>query len=632
MKKYAALVKKGNTPFESVDRKIQSIRRLWTFLVRKDHLREIFIKYIFSQHSIMENAPEPVDAFLGIDNNPNLPEAYKIVQKDNESIVAFGCNQESPGLIVVSNGIKLQEMDMSNIFRDQYDQTSWMWNRTDLDMKSIHNKRDALRDNDDYQIFTDSSSQTVKHTNVMIKRHIPGVRRIDSHSHAPFYVAGATDGSIKVWKWGAKDTVYTARVAGQHAKVSKIAFSCNGNKFSAVYGDGMLGSTIISGGRHGEICLWDIRQRQLRQTIKAFDQMHIVKTLATDSTQDLIVSGSSEGDIKIWSADSTPQLMYNLPGEYTAKGEFSFRKGEGWSIVSPRCPTTLRRPKHATILVWCRCFTQVPHIAFHISRRRLVTNQDCIGEEAKKTEPLIRQVFVSADYAESDPVKFERSVYLLSKQAVSSMTKQEVECYVCSLSTSTVVYKGQFNSHQLFKYYDDLTNPENQTHLALVHSRCSANTFPRTHQFGCLDNVMEFLVRAGGKSLPVAAMTMVLEEWEKGKEMYTENKDFYRWAAFLPLGCMEPLKGPVLLVLSDGKYIGSILDRNGLRPARYYLTEDDHPYLTSEVGVDDTPIEPVVEKVRFYHEQKRFFIMSRRENEKRLVMTLGIIPYVPCVE
>ncbi|EGT40330.1 CBN-RBC-1 protein [Caenorhabditis brenneri] len=408
MKKYAALVKKGNTPFESDDRKIQSIRRLWTFLVREDHLQEIFIKYIFSQQSIMENAPEPVDAFLGIDNNPNLPEAYKIVQKDNEPIVAFGCNQESPGLIVVSNGRELQEMDMSNIFRDQYDQTSWMWNRADLDMKSIHNKRDALRDNDDYQIFTDSSSQTVKHTNVMIKRHIPGVRRIDSHPHAPFYVTGATDGSIKVWKWGAKDTVYTARVAGQHAKVSKIAFSCNGNKFAAVDGDGMLclwqasqateqrkpffsqrchnksssdvcflghsasvlltaGSssldynlglwdtllptnralvhswiahpegatcalyvpnqqTIISGGRHGEICLWDIRQRQLRHTIKAFDQMHVVKTLATDSTQDLIVSGSSEGDIKIWSADSTPQLMYNLPGEHTAKGGFSFRQ------------------------------------------------------------------------------------------------------------------------------------------------------------------------------------------------------------------------------------------------------------------------------------------------------------------
>ncbi|NP_001368760.1 RAVE complex protein Rav1 C-terminal domain-containing protein [Caenorhabditis elegans] len=423
MKKYAVLVKKNNTPFESEDRKIQSIQRLWTFLVREDHLQEIFIKYIFSQHSMMESAPEPIDMIVGIDNNPHLPEAFKIVQKDSEPIVAFGCNQESPGLIVVSNGRELQEMDMSNVFKDQYDQTSWMWNRADLDMKNIHSKRDALRDNDDYQIFTDTNSQNVKHTNVltpwiidrsrrglnkMIKRHIPGVRRIDSHPHAPFYVTGSSDGSIKVWKWGAKDTVYTARVAGQHAKVSKIAFSCNGNKFAAVDGDGMLclwqasqateqkkpffsqrchnksatdvrflghsasvlltaGSssldynlglwdtllptnralvhswvahpegatcalyvpnqqTIFSGGRHGEICLWDIRQRQLRHTIKAFDQMHVVKTLATDSAQDLIVSGSSEGDIKIWSADAIPQLMYSLPGEHTAKGGFSFRQ------------------------------------------------------------------------------------------------------------------------------------------------------------------------------------------------------------------------------------------------------------------------------------------------------------------
>ncbi|UMM43904.1 hypothetical protein L5515_019209 [Caenorhabditis briggsae] len=423
MKKYAALVKKNNSPFESDDKKIQTIRRLWSFLVREDHLQEIFIKYIFSQHSIMESAPEPVDAFFGIDSNPILPEAFKIVQKDSEPIVAFACNQESPGLIVVSNGRELQEMDMSNVFKDQYDQTSWMWNRAELDMKNIHSKRDALRDNDDYQIFTDSNAHNAKHTNVltpwiidrsrrglnkMIKRHIPGVRRIDSHPHAPFYVTGSSDGSIKVWKWGAKDTVYTARVAGQHAKVAKIAFSCNGNKFAAVDGDGMLclwqasqateqkkpffsqrchnksaadvcflghsssvlltaGSssldynlglwdtllptnralvhswaahpegatcalyvpnqqTIFSGGRHGEICLWDIRQRQLRHTIKAFDQMHIVKTLATDSAQDLIVSGSSEGDIKIWSADANPQLMYNLPGEHTAKGGFSFRQ------------------------------------------------------------------------------------------------------------------------------------------------------------------------------------------------------------------------------------------------------------------------------------------------------------------
>ncbi|CAP23162.1 Protein CBG01975 [Caenorhabditis briggsae] len=281
-----------------------------------------------------------------------------------------------------------------------------------------------------------------------------------------------------------------------------------------------------------------------------------------------------------------------------------------------------------------------------IAWRKLGTNRECIGEEAKKTEPLIRQVFVSADYAESDPAKFERHVYLLRKQAVNSMTKQEVECYVCSLSTSTIVYKGQFNTHQLFKYYDDLTNPEYQTHLALVHSRFSTNTFPSWNRAqpnrilahngeintlrgninlmraregvmkskhyrddlqklfpiveegltdsGCLDNVMEFLVRAGGRSLPEAAMTMVPEAWEKDDDMSTEKKHFYRWAAM----SMEPWDGPALLAFSDGRYIGAILDRNGLRPARYYLTDDDHLYLSSEVGVNDIPIESVVKKDR----------------------------------
>ncbi|CAI2358263.1 unnamed protein product [Caenorhabditis sp. 36 PRJEB53466] len=409
MKKYAVLVKKNNTPFESDDKKIQSIQRLWSFLVREDHLQEIFVKYIFSQASAMEHSPENVDMIMGIENNINLPDAFKIMQKDNEPIVAFACNQEIPGYIVVSNGRELQEMDMSDVFKDQYDETSWMWNRAELDMKNIHSKRDALRDNDDYQIFTNSlKSGNIKHTTVITKRNAAGVRRIDSHPYAPFYVTGSSDGSIRVWKWGTKDTVYTARVAGQHAKVTKIAFSCNGNKFAAVDGDGMLclwqasqsteqkkpffsqrchnksatdvrflghsssvlltaglssldfnlglwdtllptnralvhswaahpegatcalyipsQQTIFSGGRHGEICLWDIRQRQLRQTIKAFDQMHTVKTLVADLSQDLIVSGSSEGDIKIWSADSNPQLMYSLPGEHAAKGGFSFRQ------------------------------------------------------------------------------------------------------------------------------------------------------------------------------------------------------------------------------------------------------------------------------------------------------------------
>ncbi|CAB3399146.1 unnamed protein product [Caenorhabditis bovis] len=410
MKKYSVIVKPNNTPFESDDKKVQPIQRLWAFLVREDHLQEIFIKYIFAQQCQMENATNRIDILTGVDQHQTLPEAFKIIQKDNEPIVAFGCNQESPGgYIVVSNGRELQEMDISDIFEDQLDKTSWMWNRAELDMNNIHRKRDPIRDNDDYQLFTETIPSTnPRNTNVILKRNVAGVRRIDSHPTAPFYVTGSSDGSIRVWKWGGREVVYTARVAGQHAKVSKISFSCNGNKFAAVDGDGMLclwqasqsteqrkpffsqrchnksasdvrflghsssvlvtaGSssldynlglwdtllpqnralvhswvahtegatcamylpcqqTIVSGGRHGEICLWDIRQRQLRATIKAFEPTQMVKALVTDVSQDLIVAGSSDGDIKIWSADFNPQLMYSLIGEHATKSGFSFRQ------------------------------------------------------------------------------------------------------------------------------------------------------------------------------------------------------------------------------------------------------------------------------------------------------------------
>ncbi|VDK46006.1 unnamed protein product [Cylicostephanus goldi] len=99
--------------------------------------------------------------------------------------------------------------------------------------------------------------------------------------------------------------------------------------------------TIVSGGRHGDLCLWDIRQRQLRGTIKAFESHQIVKALVTDHTQDLIVAGSSDGDIKIWSADANPQLMYSLPGEHAAKGGFSFRQGRFMEFLSFSFPYLL---------------------------------------------------------------------------------------------------------------------------------------------------------------------------------------------------------------------------------------------------------------------------------------------------
>ena len=208
--------------------------------------------------------------------------------------------------------------------------------------------------------------------------------------------------------------------------------------------------------------------------------------------------------------------------------------------------------------------------------RKLKTDSSTLGNEAKKTEPLIRQVFVTADDID-DSDKFNRQVYLLRKQATHQLAKQRVPCYVVSLSSTTVVYKGQFTPYQLYNYYKDLTNPDFVTHIALVHSRFSTNTFPSWSRAqpnrmlahngeintlrgninfmraregvmysekyqedlqrlypiveegmtdsGCFDNVLEFLVRAGDRTLPEAAMTMVPEAWEKDEvEKLTEFK------------------------------------------------------------------------------------------------------------
>ncbi|KAI1729795.1 glutamine amidotransferases class-II domain-containing protein [Ditylenchus destructor] len=268
-----------------------------------------------------------------------------------------------------------------------------------------------------------------------------------------------------------------------------------------------------------------------------------------------------------------------------------------------------------------------------IAWRTLRTKSEVLGVEARKTEPCMRQVFLTADHAH-DKERFDRSVYLLRKQTVTGMEKQMLKCYVVSLSSSTIVYKGQFNPYQLYTYYEDLMNPEYVTHIALVHSRFSTNTFPSwsraqpnrmvahngeintlrgninlmraregvmqstkygddLHKVypvvengmtdsGSFDNVLEFLVRVGGRSLPEAAMTMVPEAWEKDDKMGAEKRAFYRWAAMQ----LEPWDGPALLAFSDGRYVGAILDSSRLRcPRKSVLNVTAHVLMKSDVRI-----------------------------------------------
>ncbi|CAM1292011.1 Uncharacterised protein g298 [Pycnogonum litorale] len=275
--------------------------------------------------------------------------------------------------------------------------------------------------------------------------------------------------------------------------------------------------------------------------------------------------------------------------------------------------------------------------------RNVPVDSSHIGKVAQSYEPCIKQVFVSSSF---DAETFKRLVFVLRKTATHKIPEHGFRSYICSLSCDTIVYKGQFTPRQLWYYYKDLLHPEFKCHLALIHSRFSTNTFPswershpmrllahngeintlrgnvnlmkaregvmRSKQFGddlkklypvvepnlsdsgCLDNVMEFLVNAGGRSLPEAVMTMVPEAWQNDILMNQKKKDFYRWSAC----AMEPWDGPALLTFTDGRYIGAILDRNGLRPSRFYVTRDRHVVMASEVGVLDIPHDNILQKGR----------------------------------
>ncbi|KAG1666594.1 putative glutamate synthase [NADPH] [Nymphon striatum] len=275
--------------------------------------------------------------------------------------------------------------------------------------------------------------------------------------------------------------------------------------------------------------------------------------------------------------------------------------------------------------------------------RDVPTDESCIGIVARNTQPCIKQVFVSSDL---DNDTFKQRIFVLRKTTTHRISEQNIRYYMCSLSSETIVYKGQFTPPQLFQYYKDLQNPDAECYLALMHSRFSTNTFPtweRSHPMrllahngeintlrgnvnlmkaregvmksdkfgsdlkklypvvepnlsdsGCLDNVLEFLVNVGERPLPEAVMTMVPEAWQNDKTMSQEKKDFYQWSSC----AMEPWDGPALLTFTDGRYIGAILDRNGLRPSRYYVTKDRHVIMSSEVGVLDIPHENVVQKGR----------------------------------
>src|SRR5438094_539476 len=282
--------------------------------------------------------------------------------------------------------------------------------------------------------------------------------------------------------------------------------------------------------------------------------------------------------------------------------------------------------------------------------RTVPTNNNSLGATARNAEPFMRQVFIGRNAKLTDDMAFERKLYVIRKRAESAIRYSGKVAggdffYISSLSFKTVVYKGMLLTTQLGEYYPDLSHPVMESPLALVHSRFSTNTFPswnRAHPYRYLahngeintlrgninwmharealfesdlfgedikkilpvirtdgsdsamfDNALELLVLAG-RSLPHAVMMMIPEPWTKHESMSPEKKAFYEYHSCL----MEPWDGPASIAFTDGKKIGAVLDRNGLRPSRYYVTRDDMVIMASEVGVLDVPPDRVLAKGR----------------------------------
>ncbi len=270
-----------------------------------------------------------------------------------------------------------------------------------------------------------------------------------------------------------------------------------------------------------------------------------------------------------------------------------------------------------------------------------------IAQAARDVEPCMRQVFIGS--SASDQTSFERKCFVIRKRiehAVSALNLQDhAAFYVPSLSSRTIVYKGMLLANEVGVYYRDLADKSVVSALALVHQRFSTNTFPAwdlAHPFrmiahngeintvqgnvnwmaarhetmksaiigedldklwpliaegqsdsACFDNCLELLV-AGGYSLPHAMMMLIPEAWNNNALMDDERRAFYEYHAAL----MEPWDGPAAVAFTDGNMIGATLDRNGLRPARYLVTDDDIVMMASEMGVLTFPQEKIVKKWR----------------------------------
>lgn len=287
--------------------------------------------------------------------------------------------------------------------------------------------------------------------------------------------------------------------------------------------------------------------------------------------------------------------------------------------------------------------------------REVPIRPEVLGHKARKCMPVICQGFVKKPEQLKKGLDFDRRLYVVRREFEQSNNNT----YVPSLSSRTVVYKGMFLVGQLRTFFTDLQDEDYESAIAIVHSRFSTNTNPsweRAHpnrfivhngeintirgnadkmlareetmrapafladdltkvlpvvntggsDSAMLDNTLEFLVMSG-MELPLAAMITIPEPWANNDTISQEVRDFYQYYATM----MEPWDGPASILFSDGDLMGAVLDRNGLRPSRYYITDDDRLILSSEVGVLDIPAENILKKERL-HPGKMLLVDTQR--------------------
>ncbi|NTV30173.1 MAG: glutamate synthase subunit alpha, partial [Candidatus Omnitrophica bacterium] len=293
--------------------------------------------------------------------------------------------------------------------------------------------------------------------------------------------------------------------------------------------------------------------------------------------------------------------------------------------------------------------------------REVPHDSDHVGKVAGSVQPALKQLFIGRG-VNTKPEEFENRLYVIRKRCWTKVHESTIHhrsfFYVCSLSSRTIVYKGQLMAEQVGPFFSDLADEDVVSALALVHSRYSTNTFPTwslAHPYRMLahngeintlrgnlnwmrarekqmasalfgddvskihpligpfgsdsasfDNALELLVMAG-RSLPHAIMMMIPEAWVSNEDMGEEKRAFYEYHACL----MEPWDGPASIAFSDGRFIGAVLDRNGLRPSRYLVTKDGLVVMASETGVLDIAPERVLRKGRM--QPGKMFLIDTKE-------------------